>query len=123
MKIQLIRRYRGVLTDEQWLEEGAHDLPDDLAEYLVGNGHAVHVDDPLPPVTPEENSVYVRTEDDEPTAVYFDPVTDNVYTVEPDTDETTFIDTYGITDPKNAHETVILPPERETTTKRKQRGK
>lgn len=43
MKIELTRRYRGMLTDEEPIEPGTYhdtDLPTGLAQYLVDNGHA-----------------------------------------------------------------------------------
>ena len=46
MKINLLHRYSGVLTNERKLQAGIHDLDETLAKYLVDNGHAEYVDLP-----------------------------------------------------------------------------
>ncbi len=53
MKIYLKQRYRGALTNEQWLAYGEHDaseLPDGLAQYLVDNGHATVIEAESKPI-------------------------------------------------------------------------
>jgi hypothetical protein len=39
--IHLLHGYRGALTNEQYLQPGMLTLEDDLALYLVDNGHAI----------------------------------------------------------------------------------
>lgn len=40
MRIHLHRNYRGVVTNEETLTQGVHDVDETLGQYLVENGHA-----------------------------------------------------------------------------------
>lgn len=57
MHIQLLRSYRGHLTNEQLIQPGTYDDNDPLlmglADYLIQNGHATIIDDGLPLVVSE----------------------------------------------------------------------
>lgn len=43
MRIRLLHSYSGVLTNERRMAEGEHDVPVELGEYLIANGHAVAI--------------------------------------------------------------------------------
>lgn len=43
MRIQLNRGYRGKASNEQYLAQGIHDVPDKLAKYLIDFGIAIEV--------------------------------------------------------------------------------
>jgi hypothetical protein len=61
MRIHLLHRYSGTLTNEKKMYPGEHDVTEDLANYLITNGHAVIVD--MPPTV--NVSVYAYDESQE----------------------------------------------------------
>lgn len=48
MKINLLNDYRGVLTSEQFLTAGEHDLPDGMAQALIDEGRAEAIEEKKP---------------------------------------------------------------------------
>lgn len=54
MRIFILFGYRGAPTNERYLEVGEHDVPDELAAYLVENGHARFVEEPAEPAIEDE---------------------------------------------------------------------
>jgi hypothetical protein len=48
-QVQILRGYRSAATDEQYLAPGVHQVTDEVAAYLVENGHAKAIEVPHRP--------------------------------------------------------------------------
>jgi hypothetical protein len=42
-QVQILRGYRSAATNEQYLAPGIHQVTDELAAYLIKNGHAKRI--------------------------------------------------------------------------------